>query len=795
MQLAHAVCRPQSDQPALYVFSHAGSPGFCILAADDAIGDILLGYSDSSAFDPADIPSGMQWLLDAYAARVSVLSVPPAPRVGRSAIAPLASTKWAQDSPYNALCPEIGGSRAAAGCVAIAMAQLLKVHQWPEVGAGYASYDYTLNDGGGESVVSVESDFSSHAYQWQDMLDSYVGLSTASQREAVALLVSDCGVACETEYAATSSSTPLKAGKGMLEHFGYDKSMRYLKREWFAYGDWEDMVYAQLAAGRPVIYSGSGPATAHSFLIDGADGDGFFHFNWGWFGVADGYYSLADLSPVDPGDEVRPFNTEQNMLLDIMPDAGSPLAGNMAIADVLMSNKSVYKSDTDFMNLLGGFYSFALGEMQYSIGFMADTDPPKYISAIDGKLDTAWGYTQIAVFGGYFPEGEYDVYPVYRTPDGEWHKMYFDRRLTSGCLHFVNDGNSITVSGGDVPVATAGGIVEAELADVVPHDGLEPRLFAGHGYDFIYGVAVDGECQKAMHVVLAGDSGEVVAAGRRVVVDFSGPGALEVVLPLELADTVAHGKYLLACVVAEDGADRIVSGYAQVEVLKEWIALEASSLDMYIGEEYLMTASSHSDRIPMEWTSSDAGVAEVDASGMITARSEGTASITARCGGVSASCDVSVRPVYPDSIVVSPSRILIGVGRSIQLDVMIYPANTTDKTVVWTYSQPGIVEVDDSGVLTGLSHGYVTFTATCGGVSTECHASSIMGIDDVEADEVSVGASEGRVLVTAPEGMPVSVHSIDGSLLYRGESHDIPLPQAGVYVVIVGGDAFKIIVD
>lgn len=197
----------------------------------------------------------------------------------------------------------------------------------------------------------------------------------------------------------------------------------------------------------------------------------------------------------------------------------------------------------------------------------------------------------------------------------------------------------------------------------------------------------------------------------------------------------------------------------------------------------------------MEWTTSDAEVAEVDASGVITARSEGTARVTARCGGVSAYCDVSVSPVLPEAISVNPSRILIAVGSSTKLSVMIYPENTTDKTVTWTYSQPGIVEVDSSGVLTALSHGYVTLTATCGDVSAVCYASSIMGIDDVEADAMSVKVAGRMVNVAAPAGMPVSVYAVDGTMLYHGLSNDIPLPGGRFYIVVVGNARFKIAVE
>lgn len=790
LRLSHTVCGDVSGQPAIYIFSNAGSDGFCILAADDAVGDILFGYSDTSTFDPLDIPPGMQWLLDRYAALVSMRRINAARHGDYTPVSPLVSTKWAQEAPYNNMCPVMSGYRAPVGCVAIAMAQVMKMHCWPVTANGSCLYSYTA--GGEDFTMSV--DLSGHEYRWADMLDSYVETSTAEQRDAVALLASDCGVASHTEYSAISAATSLNAGKGMIEHFGYDRSLKYLNREWFTYAEWEKLIYEQLIQGRPVIYSGNEDPIGHTFLIDGADGEGFFHFNWGWYGVSDGYYSLADLSPVDPGDNQHIYNTEQNMLMDIMPDAGSGSTGSMAVTGRLSTNKSVYNSDTDYINFLGGFYSFALEELPYSIGFVAETDPPKYITVLDGMLDTTWGYPNIAVFSGAFPDGEYDVYPVFKIRGGEWHKMYFNRNLTSGYLHFVNEGRTITVSGGDVANSKNGNVVSATFVGTVPHDGLETRLFPGKEYDFLFDVAADGECVEELRCLLIDENGEMVEGSVPVVMDFLSAGETRIAFPMTLADTIEPGSYRVECKVRKNGADWVVPDVAWVEVFQESISLNETSLHIYIGEEYELKATTHSELIPVVWTSSDESVASVDSCGMVTALSEGSATVTAVCGGVSAECVVTVSPVLPESIKVTPTYILVEVGKSIVLEVNIYPENTTDKTVTWTCSNPDIVIVGSDGTLTAQSNGYAEITASCGEVSTTCYVSAFSGIDDVEPDKVAVTAENGALHVSSPGNIRISVYSMDGTLFYDGFSHNISLAP-GRYIVIIGDKVFKIVVE
>ena len=62
--------------------------------------------------------------------------------------------------------------------------------------------------------------------------------------------------------------------------------------------EWEQMIYDNLKTVGPILYGGGSMlGGGHSFVLDGYDGNGMFHFNWGWSGMSDGYFSLDALNP------------------------------------------------------------------------------------------------------------------------------------------------------------------------------------------------------------------------------------------------------------------------------------------------------------------------------------------------------------------------------------------------------------------------------------------------------------------------------------------------------------------
>ena len=116
----------------LYVVSDG--QGYMVLAADD-VATPLLGYSDSGSFDAEMMPPSMKAWLDQYSAQIAYAAAhgakvhAAAPRANYTSIAPLVSTKWNQDKPYNDMCPKVGNTPTYTGCVATAMAQVVNTYK------------------------------------------------------------------------------------------------------------------------------------------------------------------------------------------------------------------------------------------------------------------------------------------------------------------------------------------------------------------------------------------------------------------------------------------------------------------------------------------------------------------------------------------------------------------------------------------------------------------------------------------------------------------------------------------
>lgn len=238
-----------------------------------------------------------------------------ASRVERTAIEPLIKTHWNQYEPYwndtpkyKGANPDYQNQQCLTGCVATAMAQVMNYWQWPKtVPDGLPAYDYD------ESYNDITRTWHIDAlpptwFDWDNMADDYSSYdpetgktirlkTTEAQDKAVAKLMRYCGQALHMGYGIDGSDAYSKdIYRALVNHFDY-KAVQRLKRLLFGIDQWEDIIYGELAAGRPMIYTGSSDEAGHAFVCDGYDADGLFHINWGWGGQDDGYFSLSVLNP------------------------------------------------------------------------------------------------------------------------------------------------------------------------------------------------------------------------------------------------------------------------------------------------------------------------------------------------------------------------------------------------------------------------------------------------------------------------------------------------------------------
>lgn len=334
-------------EPAYYVFVREEGAGFVIVSGDDALPE-LVAYSDQTSFpSEGEIHPALSGFLDTYASMVEAVRngeevVTMSQRVDAAVpvVEPLCKTQWSQGNPYNALCPLDEGKRSMVGCVALAMAQIMKYHEWPLHGTGKVSYTPS-------TVKELQVvDFSQSTYQWKVMLNTTAELKAdAEAAEAVAKLCYDCGVSSRMEYGAEESGTyDDYAIQSMYENFGYKAStIQILYRDCFAtQQEWNAIWKAELDAGRPILYSGLSKSGGHEFIIDGYDSNGFVHVNWGWGGDFDAFYDIAILDATP----AMSFTDAQAMIVGIEPDYTGTDRVHAPVIPFMASSFSLSKSVT-----------------------------------------------------------------------------------------------------------------------------------------------------------------------------------------------------------------------------------------------------------------------------------------------------------------------------------------------------------------------------------------------------------------------------------------------------------------
>lgn len=317
-----------------YIFNNGGDRGFTIVSGDDCLPEIV-GYATSGCFTPENIPVQLKSFLEAYesiAQRITsgdkkvmkALAESKALKSSSSeAVLPLlGETEWSQNKPYNTYCPIYEEIQVPVGCVATAMAQIMAYYKYPSALMEDIP-GYTTSTQGTE-IPGVSK---GEKYDYDLMLPRYVGDYTEEQGNAVAKLMYHCGIAVNMDYnIGGSGALSNLAGDAMAKYFGYDADVvQDLYREYFTLSSWISIINGELKAGRPILYaSDHRDDGGHAYVLDGADGEGLYHINWGWGGYCNGYFDITILNEKAEGSHTAPdgFNMMQEMVIGIRPDNG-----------------------------------------------------------------------------------------------------------------------------------------------------------------------------------------------------------------------------------------------------------------------------------------------------------------------------------------------------------------------------------------------------------------------------------------------------------------------------------------
>lgn len=240
----------------------------------------------------------MRYLQDNPKARLTT------PKRNANVVAPLlGEIEWNQESPYNANCPymsyydedneETVSGKAPTGCVATALAQVMRYHKWPNESKGNISYTtYTLKQ-------NITADLNA-TYNWDLMLPTYTGVTATDEQKAeVAKLMYNVGAALQSDYTPSGTgATDVDVVPTLVRYFNYDPGARYVQRDYTAVNLYEQGLINEIEAGRPVPYGGvTKKNEGHFFVLDGINEDGYYHINWGWGGLSNGYFLISSLDP------------------------------------------------------------------------------------------------------------------------------------------------------------------------------------------------------------------------------------------------------------------------------------------------------------------------------------------------------------------------------------------------------------------------------------------------------------------------------------------------------------------
>ena len=331
--------------PNLYIFT--AEKGFVVMAADDCVQPIL-GYSLTGNFVAENMPENFRWWLQGYSDEIQFAIdsktkataetsklwkdlIDGNSKAGKATpvVNNLLSTTWDQNPLYNNLCPYSNyySQLTVTGCVATAMAQIMKYWGYPSNGIGSHSYTHTAyydeNGNYHDAMGELSADFGNTVYDWNNMPASLNSNSTNDQINAVATLMYHCGVSVEMDYGVIqiggSGAVTAYVANALQTYFNY-QTCTFRTKANYSENQWIQMLKDELDAGRPLQYSGRGTG-GHSFVCCGYDSDNYFYFNWGWSGHNDAFYALNNLVPGSggAGGGSYSFTNDQAAIFGIQP--------------------------------------------------------------------------------------------------------------------------------------------------------------------------------------------------------------------------------------------------------------------------------------------------------------------------------------------------------------------------------------------------------------------------------------------------------------------------------------------
>lgn len=435
-----ALREASTEQQHYYVFNVGEDDGFVMVSGDDRT-PAIIGYSTQGSFDYDQLPDNVRYWFDEYDRQIAHLDKVPAARVSsieRARIAPMLTTLWGQNSPFNDQSPidTHTNQRSLVGCIATAAAQVMKYHKYPAKTAATIPAYRT------ETLRMTVPAIQPFEIEWDKMIDYYTVFSTSEQKEAVAKLTN--AVACASKMDFTSEGSGAQSSDlvyALYKYFDYDENMDWADRTEYTFDEWNDLIYAELAAKRPVLYMGYSIGGGHAFVIDGYDKNDMFHVNWGWNGMLQGSYFL--LSLLNPGDNSGAgasttddgYSIFQEAILGLQPSTGERIPSCMLITSRIYANRMssggtanvVRQSDGTFTaSIYLNVYNRHVKEYEVENALGLFNEQGELVDVFVGeKVTLLYNYQKSRTFNVQFgknqPDGNYTIKGINRVVgDTDW---------------------------------------------------------------------------------------------------------------------------------------------------------------------------------------------------------------------------------------------------------------------------------------------------------------------------------------------------------------------------------------
>ena len=206
-------------------------------------------------------------------------------------------------------------------------------------------------------------------------------------------------------------------------------------------------------------------------------------------------------------------------------------------------------------------------------------------------------------------------------------------------------------------------------------------------------------------------------------------------------------------VTTEDGGKTATCSVTVNPIFVTGVTLNQTNLIMAEGDTQILTATvtpSNATDKSVSWSSSNTSVATVSSSGVVTAKSAGTATITATTndGGKKATCTVTVKAatVSVTGVNLNKTSMSLLIGGTERLTATVTPSNATNKNLTWSSSNTSIATVDSNGNVSAIKVGTADITVKTedGGKTATCAVTvNPISVTGVSLNQTSLTMTEG----------------------------------------------------